>query len=49
MTDLNCASALRCFDLFENYCLLRQSVPAGIDITVSIVGTDSMERPAGPA
>jgi len=47
-TALKSASALRCFDLFEN-CLLRHSLSAGSDISVSIVGTDTVERPASPA
>ena len=48
MTDLKSTRTLRCLDLFEDYCVVTQSVRAGIDIAVSIVGADSMERPASP-
>jgi uncharacterized OsmC-like protein len=30
--------ALRCMDLFEDYCLVTQSVPQGIEVDVSVEG-----------
>jgi uncharacterized OsmC-like protein len=48
--------ALRCLDLFEDYCVVTQSVRQGIDVQVSVEGMDRgagdpepEHNPAGPA
>ncbi|MBZ5581274.1 MAG: OsmC family protein [Acidobacteriia bacterium] len=37
--------ALRCLGLFEDYCVVTQSVREGIDVRVSVTGLDSPEIP----
>ncbi len=39
--DAEKAKALRCLDLFEDYCLVTESVRHGIDVRVSVSGLDA--------
>jgi organic hydroperoxide reductase OsmC/OhrA len=43
LADPEKQKALRCLDLFEDYCVVTQSVRQGIDVRVSVVGLDRME------
>jgi organic hydroperoxide reductase OsmC/OhrA len=38
------SKALRCLDLFEDYCLVTESVRHGIDVQVSVLGFESAKK-----
>ncbi len=43
LSDPESQRALRCLDLFEDYCVVTQSVRDGIDVRVSVTGLDGDE------
>ena len=45
LTDAEKQKALRCLDLFEDYCVVTQSVRQGIPVEVSVKGLEEL-RPA---
>jgi uncharacterized OsmC-like protein len=50
MTDSEREKAMRCRDLFEDFCTVTQSIRSGIDVKVSVKGLESGERTdAAPA
>ncbi len=44
MSDADKEKAMRCLDLFEDYCTVTQSIRSGIDVKVHVRGLDSGER-----
>jgi uncharacterized OsmC-like protein len=44
LADADKEKAMRCLNLFEDFCTVTQSIRAGIDVKVHVKGLDSGER-----